>query len=140
MLPPDGVLASPDYRLVDDELSLDGIHYQPRFDSGAPAKLLPFGAWFGETVLAWHNRSAVSRKELLAFVRNNVGGGHIAPGHHRTERTDRLVDLLRGEWLFLQQQMPDGTARGPERELLAFATMWPGARSCRACDIVPADI
>lgn len=119
-----GLLVSPDYRLIVDEYCLDGIQYRPRFEAdGDLGKLMSFTAWFSETILTWHGRGTINREELLKFVRDKVGGGHIASGHYRTEHTDRMVDLLSGGWLFMQQQMPDGTARGPEPDQIAFATL-----------------
>jgi hypothetical protein len=126
--PPDkvplgAVLVSPDLRLVDDYYWPDAMDLLPRLGEGAPTVLLPVEGWLAETVLAWHGRGTITRMELLKFTRDTAGGGHVAAKHHRNPSNDKLLEMLRGAWLFLQQRMPDGTARGPEPEVIAWATV-----------------
>jgi hypothetical protein len=61
----------------------------PAFDNGAfPPRKLCFGAWWDEIVLRDMAKVEFSRKDLVVFVANQDGGGHVDP-----EIDEKFYDL-----------------------------------------------
>jgi len=67
-------------------------------------KEVSFGAWWDAAVLRDPKRREFSRKNLVFFFRNKMGGGHVSEGYDQLENTASIAfaDLARsdaGGWL-----------------------------------------